>query len=148
MAENRLVMLAFIVFILILGFLLGFVLGSQLMSGKISLPPDAQKLSDCVPNMGEHWANPADMPFGPIYLIDKGRVVGIEYMVHEDELEENIMEIGEERIGKPAVMPTLGMTYNHVELNYLPGGHEGDTEPHYDVHMYLVSPEEQQGLCK
>ena len=52
------------------------------------------------------------------------------------------------RVGKSVSMPTLDAEYNYIELNYLPEGHEGDEEAHYDVHMYLVSKEEQQNLCK
>lgn len=144
MTKNKLLTSALIVIILILI----VVIGIQSIPQKITLPQNAQKLSECVPNMGEHWANLADMSFGPIYLVDKGEVVGIEYMIHENELEKNILTIGKEKVGKPVSMPTLNAKYNHIELNYEPEGHEGDTEPHYDVHMYIVSKEEQQNLCK
>ena len=154
MARNNLLLGLLVVFILLIGTnsilflvlkgndLTGFVVADQ-----VALPAGAVKLSECIPNMGIHYANPADMPFGPIYLMDKGKVIGIEYMIHEDELEENIMQIGEEKIGKTVVMPALGKTYDHIELNYMIEGHEGDTEPHYDIHMYLISVEEQKQLC-
>ena len=144
MIKNKLVTSVLIIIILILL----VAIGVQSIPGALTLPSDAQKLSECVPNMGEHWANPADLPFGPVYLVDKGKVVGIEYMIHEDELENNILTIGEMRVGKSVSMPTLDAEYNYIELNYLPEGHEGDEEAHYDVHMYLVSKEEQQNLCK
>lgn len=144
MTKNKFLIPALVVIILILI----VVIGIQSVPKELTLPQNVQKLSECVPNMGEHWANPADLPFGPIYLVDKGKVIGIEYMIHEDELENNILTIGEERVGKPVSMPTLNTKYDHIELNYMPAGHEGDTEPHYDVHMYLVSGEEQQNLCK
>lgn len=143
MAKNLLILALAIVIVV-----LGVILAIQLMPRSLNLPADAVKLSDCVPNMGAHYANPANMPFGPIYLVDKGKVVGIEFMMHENDLEKNILSIGGEKIGKPAVMPTLGMTFNHIELNYEPEGHEGDKEPHYDLHMYLISSEEQKKLCQ
>ena len=68
-------------------------------------------------------------------------------MTHEDELEKNIISIGQEKVGKPVMMPAMGVAYDHMELNYMPEGHEGDKEPHYDVHMYLITSDEQQNLC-
>ena len=121
---------------------------SEKATAELSIPSDAIKLSECVPNMGEHHANPADMPFGPIYLVDKGKVIGIEYMMHEDELEGNILDIGGHKTGKPIVMPAFDIAFDHVELNYNPEGHEGDEEAHYDLHMYLVSSEEQAKACQ
>lgn len=114
---------------------------------QLTLPPEAQKISDCVPNMGEHWASPENLPFGPIYLVDKEKVIGIEYMIHEDELEKELITVGEEKMGKPAVMPVLEGDYDHIELQYLPEGHEGDEAPHYDLHMYLISQNEQEAIC-
>ena len=32
-----------------------------------SLPDSVVKISPVVPEMGEHWANPKDLPLGPIY---------------------------------------------------------------------------------
>lgn len=114
----------------------------------LSIPTDAIKLSECVPNMGEHYANPANLPFGPIYLVDNGKVIGIEYMIHENELEENILDIDGHKTGKPAIMSAFNTKFDHVELNYNPEGHEGDEVAHYDLHMYLVSAEEQAKACQ
>lgn len=38
-----------------------------------TLPKDVIQLSGVVPTMGEHWANPADMPIGPIYGVSNGK---------------------------------------------------------------------------
>lgn len=144
MVENKFLVGSLVIIIVALIAIIGFIS----LPKELPLPANAQKLSECVPNMGAHFANPQDLPFGPIYLVDKGKVVGIEYMIHEEELEENILNIEGEKVGKAVIMPTLGMKFDHVGLNYLPEGHEGDEEAHYDVHMYLVSEEEQQKLCK
>jgi hypothetical protein len=114
----------------------------------IGLPSNAAKLSDCIPNMGAHYANPKDMPFGPIYLVDNGKIVGIEYMMSKDEMEESISTIAGMKVGKTFTMQTMGAKFDHAEINYLPEGHEGDTSQHFDMHMYLVSPQEQQKLCQ
>jgi len=114
----------------------------------IPLPEGLEKLSRCIPNMGEHHANPDDLPKGPIYLVDKGKVVGIEYTVHEEDLEGIIRDNGHHRSGEPTIMSALGMNVDHVQLNYLPDGMEGDEEARYDVHLFLVSEEERQQLCQ
>ena len=36
-----------------------------------SLPDNVVKISPVVPEMGEHWANPKDLPLGPIYGVSK-----------------------------------------------------------------------------
>jgi|Deesub1362A_J573_1020465.scaffolds.fasta_scaffold00005_188 hypothetical protein len=115
---------------------------SQPEENILALPNEAIKLSEVVPGMGEHWAIPSDLPFGPIYLVHEGKIIGIEYMIHEDELESNPITLPSgEVIGRPFIMSTLGQKINHVELNYLPQGHAGDEEPHYDLHMYFISKE-------
>src|SRR4051812_37527208 len=43
------------------------------------LPSGTVKVSGVVPRMGEHWANPKDLPLGPIYCVHKGKVICIEY---------------------------------------------------------------------
>lgn len=120
---------------------------AQASPPELTLPADAQKLSECIPNMGIHYANPADLPFGPIYLVDNDEVVGIDYMINENELEENLIEIGDAKMGPTISMPSLDGIYDHIELTYLEGieGYEG---PHYAVHLYVVSEEEQANLCK
>lgn len=32
-------------------------------------PEGVVQISPCVPTMGEHWANPANLPMGPIYTV-------------------------------------------------------------------------------
>ena len=116
-------------------------------TGAFVLPTDAIKFSDCTPKIGEHWAHPDDLPFGPYYLVGKGNVVGIEYKVDEDELEENTFIIDGLEYGETVILPALDMTYDHVELTYLPRGHPGLKEPHYDIHIYLISKEERERIC-
>src|SRR4051812_38737338 len=47
------------------------------------LPSGTVKVSGVVPGMGEHWANPKDLPLGPIYCVHKGKVICIEYMISQ-----------------------------------------------------------------
>lgn len=121
-------------------------IAKQETSARIALPADAEKIFPCVVNMGEHWARAADLPFGPIYLVNEGKVVGIEYDLHEDELKKITGTVAGAQTGDFFAMSALGAKYDHMDLNYLVGGHEGDEDAHYDVHMYTISSEAKQQI--
>ena len=113
----------------------------------LELPDQAQKLSDVVPAMGEHWADPADLPLGPIYLVYEGEVIGIEYMWSDDMLQE--VEIptpeGPEHLNALVPLP-VGVVVDHVDYAFMPHGHEGFEVPHHDLHMYFISKEEKAAI--
>ncbi|MBI4188454.1 MAG: hypothetical protein HY529_04515 [Chloroflexi bacterium] len=114
---------------------------------QVTLPKDAQKLSDVVPAMGEHWTNPKNMPMGPIYLVYKGKVIGLEYMYTEKDLMDMSIPTpaGLETFKSMADMP-VGATINHVDIGFLPKGHEGYTVAHWDLHLYFISPAEKKAI--
>jgi hypothetical protein len=124
-------------FVLVAGF------GFAKSPGKVTLPEDAQKLSDLVPGMGEHWANPNDLPIGPIYLVHDGEVIGMEYMFTVELMKEGRMATPEGEVAFRH-LPELPVDawIDHVEIEYMSHGHEGFDVPHFDVHLYLVNPEE------
>lgn len=100
-----------------------------------SLPEGVVQLSPTVPGMGEHWGNPADMPLGPIYCVHEGKVVCLEFMIAQEEF----------TAGKswPALAGMEGLPpVNHLNVGFEPSGHEGFKVPHYDLHLYFLSPEE------
>lgn len=137
---KRLILLAFLAAVLFAGCI-------QQQQTSMVLPKEAVKLSEVVPEMGEHWAIPKDFPFGPIYLAYQGKVIGIEYMMLEKDLESNPITLPNgEVLGKTFTMSTLGQRLDHVELTYMPMGHAGYLVPHYDVHMYFVTKEEQSKI--
>jgi hypothetical protein len=94
------------------------------------------QVSPPVPGMGEHWAKPEDLPLGPIYCVMDGKVIGAEFMVAQEYL-----LIGRSfehlRLGMKGKLPPV----DHLELDYMPHGHEGYETPHYDLRMYFVPPE-------
>lgn len=47
---------------------------------QLGLPEGTVQGSPCVPGMGEHWAKPSELPFGPIYGIMGDRPVFVEIM--------------------------------------------------------------------
>ena len=110
---------------------------------KVTLPEDAQKLSDLIPSMGEHWANPKDLPIGPIYLVHDGEVIGMEYMFTVDLMKEARIATPEGELAF-RYLPELPVEawIDHVEIEYMSHGHEGFDVPHFDIHFYLVNPEE------
>jgi uncharacterized protein DUF1127 len=100
------------------------------------LPAGTVKVSPSIPGMGEHWANPKDLPLGPIYCVMHGKVVCAEFMVSQKDFATG-QSFEQLRFGLAGEQPPI----NHVELNFQPHGHEGFAVPHYDLHMYFISPE-------
>ena len=98
------------------------------------LPQGTVKISETVPSMGEHWSRPEDLPLGPIYCVHKGKVVCIEYMMSQADLQAG--KSWPELVGLKNLPPI-----NHVNLGFMPTGHHGYEIPHYDLHIYFVSRE-------
>lgn len=102
------------------------------------LPPGAVRISPHVPGMGEHWANPRDLPLGPVYCVMEGRVTCMEFMISQQDLRDGkSFERLRPWFAGGAPQPSV----DHVEFNFMPQGHLGFEVPHYDVHMYFVPPE-------
>ena len=97
------------------------------------LPQGTVRVSGVVPRMGEHWANPKDLPLGPIYCVHKGKVVCIEYMISQADFQAG--KSWRELAGLKN-LPSI----DHVNMGFEPKGHEGYEVPHYDMHIYFVSP--------
>ena len=100
-----------------------------------SLPEGVVRISGVVPMMGEHWADPVTLPLGPIYCVHQGKVICLEFMMAQDEFTAGQswpMLAGME--GLPAA--------NHTHIGLQAAGHEGFEVPHYDIHMYYLTPEE------
>lgn len=99
------------------------------------LPKDAIKISGVVPGMGEHWANPANLPLGPIYCVVEGKIVCLEFMIAQKDL-----AAGQ---SWPDLHGIKGLPeVDHVHMGFMPDGHEGYPVPHYDMHLYFLSPEQ------
>lgn len=105
------------------------------LPGADTLPEGVVQVSPVVPGMGEHWANPADLPLGPIYCVHEGKIVCLEFMISQEDF----------AAGKswPALTGTDGLPpVDHTNIGFEPHGHEGYEIPHYDIHLYFLSPEE------
>lgn len=100
-----------------------------------TLPEGVVQLSPTVPGMGEHWGNPADMPLGPIYCVHQGKIICLEFMIAQADF-----EAGQ---SWPALAGMEGLPpINHMNMGFEPQGHEGFEDPHYDIHLFFLSPEE------
>ena len=104
------------------------------------LPEGVVQLSPFVPGMGEHWADPKNMPLGPIYCVMDGHLTCMEYMISQEDFAagRSFTEL------RPWFDGGKQPPIDHIEFNFEPHGHEGYEIPHYDVHMYFVSPETRQ----
>ena len=104
-------------------------------------PPGVVQISPCIPTMGEHWADPATMPMGPIYTVDKGRLISIEYMPAQADFTEGRSwnDLAFTYWGQP-------LPIRHADIDFLPAGHEGYEVPHYDMHFHVVSHAEDQEI--
>jgi hypothetical protein len=99
------------------------------------LPANVVQISPVVPAMGEHWADPATLPLGPIYCVHKGKIVCLEFMMSQEDYAS----------GKswPALAGIEGLPpVDHLNIGFEAHGHQGFEVPHYDIHMYFLSPEE------
>lgn len=102
------------------------------------LPEGTVQLTPDIPQMGEHWAKPADLPIGPIYGVHNGKLVFIELMMAKD-LQKTVHDIP----GSTVLVPSR---FDHEDIDWNPEGHEGFDVPHYDIHFYYISREEQNKI--
>lgn len=105
------------------------------------LPPGVIQLSPVVPKMGEHWANPGDLPVGPVYGVYNGKLVFTELLLSHELLNkgENVVDIQAMK-GLPSP-PVL-----HTDVEFVKNGHEAYPVSHYMIHNYFITPEEQNAI--
>jgi len=109
----------------------------------LALPEGSVQITPVVPAMGEHWSNPeaGDLPTGPIYGVYNGKLVFLEYMIAQEDFvkgKNHVNVAGMKGVPSPAVV--------QMDFEFQPNGHEGFEVPHYDVHAYFITDEEQQHI--
>lgn len=109
------------------------------LPGTDILPEGTVQVSPVIPGMGEHWANPGDLPLGPIYCVYEGKVVCLEFMISQEEFSAG--KSWTDLSGIPGLPPV-----NHVNIGFEANGHEGFEVPHYDMHLYFIDPAEQKAI--
>ena len=104
------------------------------------IPADAMLVSPCIAHMGSHWANPKNLPFGPIYGTYRGKPVFTEIMI-----DKRSFAVGATYTDQ--LKPLPGYAIDHVDVQFVPYGHPGYPIPHYDLHAYYVTHAEHQQFC-
>lgn len=109
-------------------------------AAELGLPEGVIQISACVPGMGEHWADPANLPLGPIYGVMGDEVVFVEIMPSQQAFAD-----GES--WTEMLVPLAGHSIDHVDIEFIPNGHEGYLVPHYDIHAYFVGHDAHMAYC-
>lgn len=102
----------------------------------LDLPKGVELLNPNADGMVELWAKPADLPMGPIFGVEYGKLVFLEYRVEQDFfIKGNSLNSlnGFKGIPSPAV--------DHVSFKFSEEGQPGLEKPHYDIHIFFVSAE-------
>ena len=107
-----------------------------LPEGTINLSP-----GEIVPAMGEHWAKPDEMPLGPIYGVLNGRLVFLEYMISQQDFVN-----GKSYRNIPGMKGLPSPTVVQTDIEHQPVGHPGFEIPHFDIHNYFITDEEQMSI--
>ena len=96
------------------------------------IAPDAVAISPHVPQMGVHYAHPADLPTGPVWCVIEGRVVCVEYMFTAADL-----TAGRDWAG----LPTGGVMapITHIDMEYMADGVGPFAEPLYQLHVWFAA---------
>lgn len=95
----------------------------------ISLPDTAIDLNTCIEKKGNLHADPAAVPQGPIYLVNGDNVVGLEYVLSQEEFEQG--KIYED-------LASLNITVNHMQVASLSASYDGKPGNYYSVNLYTV----------
>jgi hypothetical protein len=107
----------------------------------LALPKGVIQLTPAVPKMGEHWARPQDMPLGPIYGVYNGKLVFLEQMPSQE-----FFTKGKSIVNLDGMRGYPSPAINHTNIEFQPHGHEGYEVPHFDIHHYFISPQEQDRI--
>ncbi len=106
-------------------------------TGKIMLPATAVRIQACADHQGALYVEPQNIPTGPVYMVNGGEVIGIEYMLAQSEF----------LAGKSySNLSGLGTKVNHTNVGFLSTGHEGYAVPHYHIFLYAVSQDIEQNI--
>lgn len=129
----------------------------------LTLPSDAVKISECIPTEGEHYIQPDKVPHGPIYLVNQGRVVGLEYMFLSEEVPgekeakmsgaDAMNMIQKNNLSLADLVMVHDFEFDVMKANVVSFGmnwsspHVGYDKPHFDIHMFLVDKKEMKSIC-
>lgn len=104
------------------------------------LPPSVVPYLGCIPTMGYHYADPKNLPFGPIYGWYNGKPTFTEIMVAKTDFEKGMSWNNQ-------LQPLPGYKIDHIDIWFEPHGHPGYTIPHYDIHAWYIPASDYMYFC-
>jgi hypothetical protein len=105
-------------------------------------PPGSVQITGCFATQGDHWANPADLaasPWGPIYTVQNGRLISIEYAFAQSDFVQNKAASDLKFVYHGRELPI-----QHVDVDPLPPDIFG--VPAFAMHFYLVTHAEDRAI--
>ena len=139
---KTLLAIAGVITLLVLAFVAGAFIrkspAAPVSNNTVDLPDEATVTAECVAGRGKQYISPKDIPMGPIYDVDMGKVVAVEYLVGQKELSEQSDMFANLDLPK--------VKYDHISI--VPTApHAGLDESHFHVIAYLIS-KDQAALIK
>ena len=106
------------------------------------LPPPAGfvQASQCVARGGFHYVREGMSALPTILAYDEqGKLVSLEYIIPQRQSKDAVSWKG-----LPGV---AGRSVDHINIEFYPTGPRAGGLPHYTVHLYFISAEEQERIC-
>lgn len=105
----------------------------QTAEKKLTVPEGATVIAECAKGRGKQYVLPKDIPQGPVYNVYDGKVIGVEYMLGQQDVLSSKDYLN---------LPLQGVKYDHINIGLLSKGHSGYPDPHYHVDIFTISHEE------
>lgn len=105
----------------------------QTADKQLAVPEGATVIAECAKGRGKQYVLPENIPQGPVYNVYNGKVIGIEYMLGQQDVLNNKDYLN---------LPLRGVKYDHINIGLLSKGHSGYPDPHYHVDVFTISHEE------
>ena len=100
------------------------------ISSALQVPKGAAIMEQCSVGRGTQYVLPTNIPHGPVFNVYRGKVIGVEYMIGQQDLASDSSFYD---------LPLYGNSYDHVDIGLQSKGHTGFPEPHYHVDIYNIS---------
>jgi hypothetical protein len=113
----------------------------NLVPADITVPKDFIQIQSCISHKGKMFSNSKNSTKEPIYLVDKEKVIGIEYWISQNEYQKG---------GTFAIPPTLNSKVDPITVgSYIAGSNakiSDKNDPFYFVDLYLVKKDVEQAI--
>ncbi|HSB68474.1 MAG TPA: hypothetical protein VLH58_13140 [Candidatus Methylomirabilis sp.] len=114
--------------------------GPLQVNDTLPAPPGFVQASQCVARGGFHYVREGMSALPTILAYDEqGKLVSIEYIIPQRQSKDAVSWKG-----LPGV---AGRSVDHINIEFYPPGPRAGGLPHYTVHLYFVSTEEQERIC-